>query len=251
MIVSAVIITRNEECHIERCLRSLSFCQEIIVIDSGSTDKTEVIARKYCTRFEIRTWSGFSKQKNFANSLAKSDWILSLDGDEEIPDDLRGEIENLESGLGGAVAYSLARKTFYAGRWIRHGGWYPNRVVRLFNRQHGRWVDLPVHEFWQTSGVIGELKNDLIHYSFAGIADQVERNNHYSSLGTSILALSETRFSIPKLLLKPMTKFFETYIWKRGFLDGLLGLIISISAAYSVFLKWAKLWELNQREAKS
>lgn len=248
--MSAVIIACDEEATIERCLRSLSFCSEIVVVDSGSNDRTGEIARRYCTRFEVKQWAGFSAQKNYANALASEDWILSLDADEEVTVELREEIETLEAPTDGTVAFSLARRTYYGGRWVKHGGWYPNRVVRLFNRKSGQWVDVPVHEYWQADGKVGSLETDLIHHSFISIADQVDRNNHYSSLGTSHLAQEDTRFSLSKLIVKPIAKFLETFVWKRGFLDGLLGLIISVSAAYAVFLKWAKLWELGQGEAK-
>ena len=220
-------------------------------MDSGSTDNTESIARRYSTRYEKRKWTGFSDQKNYGNELAQSNWILSLDADEEVTDRLRAEIETILSKPGERAAFSVPRKTFYAGRWIRHGGWYPNRVVRLFDKRFGLWKDLPVHEYWHTDQIIEALKTDLNHFSFTGVADQVERNNRYSSLGTMQLSQVGTPFSFSKMAFKPVLKFLETYIWKRGFLDGYLGLIISVSASYSVFLKWAKLWELNEGETKN
>ena len=257
MNLSAVVITENEELNIERCLRSLAFCNEIIVVDSGSSDDTEAIARKSSALFVKHPWAGFARQKNFANSIAQYDWILSVDADEEVPDDLRVEIVAVMRSIALSgdpsqpTAFSVPRRTLYGAQWIQHGGWYPNRVVRLMNKRFGTWVSVPVHEYWQTTGRIVELQRDLIHHSFSGIEDQVERNNRYSSLGSQRLYQDNTRFSLVRLLLTPTTKFIETYFWKRGFLDGILGLIIAVSASYSVFLKWAKLWELRSREAQS
>jgi glycosyltransferase involved in cell wall biosynthesis len=249
--LSAVIITRNEEANIERCLKSLQFCDQIILVDSGSTDKTVEIAKIYTGEVYVRPWAGFAKQKNEAALLAKNKWILSVDADEVVPPSLQAEIKGLfESGKYALYgAFSMPRKTVHFGRWIRYGGWYPNRLVRLFNRETGNWEGAELHESWVSSGAIGLLREPLEHYSFSSLEDQVARNNRYSSLGALKLQREGKRFKWLRLLTKPTSKFLETYFLKRGFLDGYPGLIISISAAYSVFLKWAKLWELqNARE---
>lgn len=245
MKVSAVIITYNEARNIERCLKSLSFCEEIVIVDAFSTDDTEKIAKKYVTHFETREWKGYTEQKNYANTLVHHDWILSVDADEEVSPELRDEIETAFATTS-FVAYSIPRKTYYSGHWIRYGGWYPNRVVRLFNRKYGSWVPLALHEYWKADGPVGKLKEDLLHYSFQSIADQVDRNNHYSSLGSRGLIQEKRQFSTFKMLTKPCVKFFENYFLKRGFLDGYIGFIIAVSSAYSVFLKWAKLWEFSR-----
>jgi len=250
-MLAAVVIARNEEGNIERCLRSLAFCDEIIVVDSGSTDRTVEIAKSLATKVDTRPWSGYAEQKNFANSLAQADWILSVDADEEVPPSLREEILSAISGAPEATAFTMPRKTIQFGKWIRHGGWYPNRIVRLFRKSRGKWVGNDVHEYWDTSGTVAPLRCDLLHYSFSGISDQVARNNQYSSLGARKLMREGRSFSSLGLVGKSISKFFETYLLKLGFLDGYPGFIISVSAAYSVFLKWAKLWELQRGERQN
>lgn len=246
MSLSAVVITKNEEKNIARCLESLSFCNEIVVVDSHSTDKTLEIAKKYTSKVFERSWSGYVDQKNYAVGLTSNDWVLSIDADEEISPELKLEVLELLKNSPQETAYLIARKTIHSGQWIKHGGWYPNRLVRLFRKSCGSWQGGPVHEFWAAQGRVGELKNDLVHYSFDNISDQVERNNLYSTLGAKLLLEQKCKFSLFRLLFKPVSKFVETYFLKLGFLDGYRGFFISISAAYSVFLKWAKLWELNQ-----
>jgi glycosyltransferase involved in cell wall biosynthesis len=249
MQLSAVVITRNEEANIERCLKSLAFCDDIVVVDSCSTDNTVEIARKFTSNVVTRPWSGYAEQKNYANSLAKHDWILSIDADEEVSPELQNEIKQLLNSSPELHAYHMPRKTIHFGQWIRYGGWYPNRLVRLFRKSKGTWSDKELHEAWVTEGNAGSLTSDLIHYSFDGISDQVERNNHYSTLGAVKLRREGRNFSTLRLLTKSASKFFETYFLKFGFLDGYPGFIISVSAAYSVFLKWAKLWELENERA--
>jgi glycosyltransferase involved in cell wall biosynthesis len=244
--ISAVIIALNEERNIQRCLQSVGFCDEIIVVDSESSDKTREIARAHSARVVCQPWLGYVDQKNFATSLASHDWVLNIDADEEVSSELAEEIirvhkDNLYS------AYLIPRKTIHSGRWIKHGGWYPNRFVRLYRSKAGKWVGTELHERWETAGQIGSLSGHLVHYSFSSISDQVQRNDLYSSLGAKQLSQKGIRFSPLRLVVKPLSKFAETYFIKKGFLDGYPGFIISISAAYSVFLKWAKLWELEKQ----
>ena len=247
--ISGVVISRNEEASIARCLESLSFCDEIIVVDSGSHDRTVEIAKSITPKVFHRDWSGYAAQKNFACEKASGKWIISVDADEVVDNDLREELLRRLPKSEREVAFWVPRKTFHSGRWIRFGGWYPNRLVRVFRRDAGKWVGEDVHERWEPNGETADLNGHLLHYSFGGIADQVERNNHYSTLGAKDLLRRGEKFSLPKLVLKPVVKFFETFFLKRGFLDGLPGFMISVSAGYSVFLKWAKLWEL-QRDAR-
>jgi glycosyltransferase involved in cell wall biosynthesis len=250
--ISAVVITYNEEQNIERCLRSLLFCDEIIVVDASSTDRTREIAQKFSSHVYLRSWKGYVDQKNFANSLASHDWILSIDADEEVSSELSEEIrKELSNDNPSAIsAFSIARKTYHSGRWIRHGGWYPNRLVRLFRKSCGKWAGDDIHEFWSVTdgGPVVNLQEHIIHYSFKSMSDQVERNNRYSSLGAVTLSKSGRNFSRFLICVKPPLKFLETYVLKLGFLDGFPGFFISVSAAYSVFLKWAKLWEMRRIE---
>ena len=251
MALSAVLITKNEERNVERCLSSLMFCDEIIVVDSFSTDKTIEIAKKYTEKVYQHSWEGYAAQKNFAISLSKNNWILSIDADEEVPAELQKELIELFQKEPDNSAYLIGRRTIHSGKWIKHGGWYPNRLVRLFDKRQGTWQGGAVHEFWSTKGPVSQMHNDLLHYSFLNISDQVERNNRYSTLGAQVLHDQDAEFSVFKLVTKPIFKFIETYFLKRGFFDGYLGFIISVSAAYSVFLKWAKLWELLRDEKKN
>ena len=248
MKLAAVVITKNEERDLDRCLQSLHFCHEIIVVDAESSDSTKQIALRHTKKFFVRPWTNYSEQKNYANTLTECDWILSVDADEEIPLALQQEIEELLREKNAKDCYLVARKTYHSGRWIRYGGWYPNRLVRLFRKSRGEWQGDTLHEQWVTAGTTGQLREALIHYSFDSISDQVERNNRYSSLGALQLRQTGKRASLVKICWKPLSKFLETYVIKRGFLDGFPGFFISISAAYSVFLKWSKLRELDETQ---
>ncbi len=246
--LSAVVITKNEERNIEDCLRSLDFCDEIIVVDAESSDRTREIAARFTDKVFTHPWQGYAAQKNYAVGLTSSPWVLSVDADERVPASLRQEIEELWQKESSFSAYLIPRKTFHSGRWIRHGGWYPNRLIRLFDKNKGEWSQQHVHESWVSSGPVGTLEEPLYHHSFVSLGDQVERNNNYSSLAAKQLFNDGIEFSLSRLLLKPVSKFLELYVWKRGFLDGYPGYMISVSAAYSVFLKWAKLWEFEREE---
>lgn len=245
MKLSAVIITLNEGANIERCLKSVAFCDEIILVDAGSRDHTLEIATRYQAKVFERPWAGYTQQRNDAVKLASGDWILSIDADEEVSEGLRAEISAELARNPTEVAFTIPRKTIHFKRWIRRGGWYPNRLVRLFRKDKGLWEGGALHEYWKAEGQIGALKNDLLHHSFRGFSDQVARNNRYSTLGAEDLKKQGVRFSLLALLMRPFAKFVETYFLKRGFMDGYPGFMISISAAYSVFSKWSKLWEME------
>lgn len=245
--ISAIIITKNEESNIERCLRSLSFAEDILVVDSGSQDKTCQIAEKMGARVLHREWSGFGPQKRWATEQAKYDWVISLDADEEVSPELEKEIQQKFMELDPTIGYQLPRKSFFLGKWIEHGGWYPDRQLRLYNRLHSQWPESQIHERVQVrGGKIENLQSDLRHYVFKNISEQVETNNRYSSL----LAVSDyqqgKRFSCFKVLTKPCFKFFECYFLKLGILDGFPGFIIAKNAAYSIFLRQVKLWEIGK-----
>ena len=218
MKLSAVVITHNEEENIARCLESLRFCGEIVVVDAESTDRTREIALKFTPSVHSLPWKGYSEQKNQANSLAAFDWILSVDADEVVSDELKEEIRGILAATPSEAGFLMPRKTIHNGQWIRYGGWYPNRLLRLFSKKQGRWVGSEVHERWETPGPVGSLQGHLIHYSFRDIADQIERNNRYSTLSAQRLFREGQRFSLPKMIFKPFSKFVETFIIKRGFL---------------------------------
>lgn len=244
--ISLVVITLNEEANIERCLKSVSFASDIVVLDSGSTDRTVEIAKQCGARTFVEAFRGYGEQKRRACELANEDWILSLDADEALSPDLAAEIQKLSlENLAGFDGYEVPRLSFHLGRWIRHGGWYPDYQLRLFNRKMAGWQNLKLHERVEAKNV-GRLHSNLYHYVFKNLADQVETNNEYSGLGAAELERRGKKFSVMMLVLKPYSKFIETYFLKRGFLDGLPGFIISVGAAYSVFLKFAKLWERDR-----
>lgn len=242
--LSLIVITKNEERNIGRCLASAAWIKDIVVLDSGSTDQTAYIAQKNGARFFTGPWLGFGPQKQKAVDLAFNDWVLCLDADEALSEELSIEIQELfsSSQIDEFPAYRIPRLSFHLGRWIRHGGWHPDYQVKLFNRKEARYSDHKVHEQVMADRY-GKLKNSVLHWVFMDLNHQVATNNRYSSLGAEELVLQSRLALIFKMLIKPPIKFIECYIWKRGFLDGLPGWIIAVGASYSIFLKFAKRWE--------
>ena len=243
--VTVTIVTLNEEQNIRRAISSVQWADEVLVVDSGSTDRTVEIARECGAKVLTNAWKGYGEQKNFAQDQARHDWVLSIDADEEVPGELAREIasalETAESR--GIRGFWIPRKTWYLGRWIMHGGWYPNHLVRLADRRFARWSEPRIHERLEVRGEVATLRTPYHHFTFEGIRDQVETNLRYSRYGHEELLRRGQRPSVLLMLLKPWGKFVETYLLKRGFLDGLPGLIISINAAHSMFLKYAYYFE--------
>lgn len=250
--LSLAIICLNEAENIERSIRSVPFADEILVVDSGSADGTADIARKLGARVVQKEWLGFRDQKRFATSLCRNDWVLSLDADEALSPEAQIEIlDLLNNHQENYDGYELPRLTWNLGRWIRHGGWYPDWQLRLFDRRRSQWEGgQHVHERVEANRTL-RLKHPILHWPFKSLAVQVETNNRYSGLGAQEILRKGGRFSVLKLLLKPTSKFIETYFLKKGFKDGLPGFIVAIGAAYSVFLKFAKLWELETIDRKN
>ena len=245
--ISVTVIAFNEEDHIAHAIQSAQWAEEILVIDSGSTDKTVEIAKNLGARVLINPWPGYGQQKNFASKMATYDWILNIDADEVIPRQLADEIQNclakIQRGELQAHGFYFPRKSFYLGRWIRKGGWYPNHLVRLSHRKYSHWTEPHVHEQLEVDGETIGLIQALHHYTFANIQEQILTNLKFSQLGYQDLKKAGKAPSRIKLILKPLGKFIETYFIKMGFLDGLPGFIISINAAHSMFLKYAYLIE--------
>ena len=250
--LSLVVITLNEESNIERCLKSVPFASDIVVLDSQSTDQTVSRAKDLGARTFVEAFRGYRAQKQRATELAQFDWVLSLDADEALSPGLAeeifalwksGEIENLDG-------FEMPRLSYHLGRWIHHGGWYPDRQLRLFHRKKCQWVGGHVHE--RVSGTrVSRLGQPIHHWVFRDLADQVQTNNEYSTRGADDLVSKGQGFSLARLVFKPWSKFAELYLWKRGFLDGLPGFVIAVGAAYSVFLKYAKLWEHQAIKGKN
>lgn len=247
--ISLAVITLNEEANIERCLRSAPFVDDIVVVDSFSTDRTVERAQSCGARVYQENWRGFGPQKAFAASQAKNAWVLSLDADEALSPELAAEIIECFASLDPEAGYLTPRSSYHLGRWIKYGGWYPDYQLRLFNKEFAHWNTAAVHEKVEVSKTL-KLKGPLLHWVFDGISDQVVTNDRYSTLGAKQMLEAGKKFSCFRLVFKPWGKFLETYFWKQGFRDGLPGFIIAVGAAYSLFLKFAKLWELEKLRPK-
>ena len=244
--ISATIITYNEEKNIRRCIESLDFVDEIVVVDSLSSDNTCAIAKELGAKVIDQKFLGHIDQKQLAVENATYDWILSLDADEEVSPELKASIVELIKKPLEYDAYEMKRVSFHLGRWIRHGGWYPDKKIRLFNRQKAHWGGYNPHDKVIVNGKVGMLEGDLKHYVFTDLRHNIDTNNSYSSIMAEDLYKKGKKFSYLKLFFKPVGKFLEVYIYKRGFLDGMAGFIIAVGASYSMFLKFAKLWELER-----
>jgi len=247
--LAACIIAFNEEDRIGGCLDSVAWADEIIVVDSGSTDRTAAIAREKGARVIVRDWPGYVAQKNFALGQAAADWALSVDADERVTAELAAAIRGLLAAPGEGVAgASVPRRTWYLDRWIRHGGWYPDRRVRLVRRGRGRWEGGHVHECLVAEGAVRALEGDLLHLTYRGLADQLRTIDRYTTEAARGLAERGARGALGGMIVNPPLKFLKMYLLKAGFLDGLPGFISAVMGGYYVFLKYAKLWELRRRE---
>jgi glycosyltransferase involved in cell wall biosynthesis len=244
--LTITIITLNEAAHIAAAIDSASFADEILVVDSGSSDGTADIARARGVRVLTREWTGYVDQKNYAAGQASHDWIFSLDADERIPPALADEIRRILAGDPPYHGYRGPRVTFHLGRWIRTTDFYPDYQTRLYDRRFARWRGRYVHESVSVDGPSGQLTNDLQHYSFADLRDQIKRINHYSTLSARQMYEAGRRTGPVEILIHPPAAFLRNYILRRGFLDGTAGLTISLMNAWSVGLKFMKLWELQK-----
>ncbi len=248
--ISAFIICLNEASQIERCLKSVEWCSEIVVIDSGSTDHTLEICKKYTDKIYHRAWTGYVDQKKFGLEHCSHEWIFNLDADEEVSEELRGEIQNLikadqQSQLP-ENGFLINRVVFYLGRWWRRGGWYPEFRLRLCRRSHTSWGGDDPHEKAIVSGATSKLKGELYHYTYTNIADQVARLNSFSTSAARSLHAKGAQASLADIFVRPVFRFIKFYFLKRGFRDGLPGFIVALLEMYYVFLKYIKLWEHNK-----
>lgn len=250
MKLSATIITFNEAEKIADAIKSVAFADEILVIDSESTDKTREIAESLGAKVITQKWLGFAKQKQFAVDLAQNDWILSLDADERISIELKAEILALKNNNTLADGYKLPRLSFYLNRPIRHGSWYPDWQIRFFNRNKARWKDVLIHESVEVDGKIEKLKGDILHFSVENMAHHHRMiGERYAPLAAQQMFESGKRTSKAKIYTTGLTIFLQTFVLKAGFLDGFAGFCIARFAAHHAFLKHLLLWELqnNQR----
>ena len=244
--LSATIITRNEEAQIADCLESVRWADEIVVVDTGSADRTLEICLKYTPQVHSRAWEGYASAKNTAVALASGEWILSLDADERVSEGLRAEIVALlqRPRPRGAAAYAIPRRNYLWGRWLRYGGLYPDYQIRLFKRGTGSFSARRVHESVRVNGRVERLQHPLEHYSYQGMSDIVQRLDRYSALAALDRRDQGQSFRLTALILHPAARFLRNYILKKGFMDGMPGLVMAVSYAYSVFVREVKLWEV-------
>ncbi len=248
--LSVVIITFNEEKNIERCIRSVEgVADEVVVVDSFSTDATEAICKKLGTRFIQHVFKGHIEQKNFAVTQTSTDYILSMDADEALSEKLKASILAVKQNPQHS-AYSMNRLTNYCGQWIKHGGWYPDRKTRLFKKGTGNWGGKNPHDKFLPADAndTGFLQGDLLHYSYYSIEGHLDQVNKFTAIGAKSAFDSGTRSSVLKLVVKPAFKFIRDYFFLLGFLDGYYGFVICRISAHATFLKYVKLREFWKRK---
>lgn len=244
--ISAVIITLNEEKNISRCIDSLkNVAEDILVVDSFSTDKTEEICKQKGVRFIQHVWEGYLEQKNYANSQALYPYILSIDADEALSEELARSINNLKNNWQ-HDGYGMNRLTNYCGKWIKHGGWYPDRKIRLFDRRKASWGGYKVHEklIFPAASTMGFLKGDLLHYSYYTRQDHIAQADKFSTLSSEVLYDKGVHPNYFKRHVSPLIKFIRNYFLKCGFLDGYYGFVIAKISAEATYLKYKKLKQL-------
>ena len=249
--ITAIVPVYNEERNIDECLQRLTWVDELLVVDSGSSDETLQIARRYTDRILQHEYINSATQKNWTLPQARHDWVLIVDADERVTDDLRNEIKLILGEEKGPACdgYRIKRKTYFWGKPIRYCGWQKDRVLRLFNRHKGRYQDKEVHADVIIQGKIGDTESHLTHYTYQNFRQYFSKFQRYTDWGAMELQKQGKRARWDQLLLHPLFRFFRMYIVQLGFLDGLHGLVLCMLAAFSVFTKYAKLWELNQRES--
>lgn len=247
MLLTVIVITHNEQANISDCLKSLDFADEIIVVDSSSTDHTADLARALGADVHVTAdWPGFGPQKNRALALAKGQWVLSVDADERVSDALRGEIVNAMSRETGPAVYRFPRRSRYCGQFMQHSGWSPDWVVRLFRRGSAKFSDDLVHEKLMVKGAVGDLKSPLLHLSFPDFEAVLDKANRYSSAGAQAMRLRGKAASLYGAIGHGLWAFFRTYVLRRGFLDGQLGLALAISNAEGTYYRYAKRWLMTR-----
>ncbi len=248
--LSVIIITKDEAARIRACLDSVAFADEIIVLDAGSSDETVAICREYTTRVEVTDWPGFGPQKNRALARACGDWILSIDADETVSNALQQEIRAAIARPDAPAAYRLPRASSYCGRVMRHGGWWPDYVVRLVRRGHGRFSDRLVHEALVVDGEIGTLTEPLHHASFDNLEQVLTKVNSYSSAGARQLVQQGRDATLVAAIGHGLWAFVRSYVLKRGFLDGPEGFMQAVSGAEGTYYRYVKLMLLRKQPTR-
>jgi len=248
--LSVTIITLDEAHNIARALESVAWADEVVVVDSGSTDETVAIARRYTDRVFVREWPGYSAQKNHAATLASHDWVLSIDADERVTPALASEVQSTLESDPPARGFRIPRVTWHLGRWIRSTDWYPDFQVRLYDRRVARFVDRRVHESVRVDGPLVTLRHELEHYAYRDLAHHVATMQRYSDLAARQAHEEGRRATLAGLAFHPPLAFARNYLLRGGIRDGVPGLIVSIMNAFYVYLKLAKLWEIQAGDSR-
>jgi glycosyltransferase involved in cell wall biosynthesis len=249
--ISVTIITKNEAENIRDCLDSVRWADEVVVVDSGSTDGTLEIARQWGARVFQEEWKGYAAQKNSAIDKTRNEWILSLDADERVPAALQREIENRLAAAPPVDGFYIARKNFFSGRWIRTCGWYPDYNLRLFRKNRGRFQERAVHEKVEMEGRTENFKTPLIHRTYRSLSDFLQRLDRYSTLAAQQMQREGRKVRHRDLLLRPPLTFLHLYILRAGFLEGTKGFLLSRLYSFYTFAKYAKLKEMQRHESSA
>jgi glycosyltransferase involved in cell wall biosynthesis len=245
--ISAAIIVYNEEDNISELCETLSWADEIVIVDSASTDRTVELAQRYTDKIYQRDFRGFQDKHEYADSMTSGDWIFWIDADERVTPELRSSIEHLREMGGNELAdgYRIARRTWYEGRWIKHGGWYPDFQMRLYRKAGSYWDGVAPHQTARVRGRVETLDGELLHYTKRDLSEHHRVTERYASLAAEFLADRGETASGSKIFFSSVAAFVRTYLLKQGFRDGVPGLMIAMFTAYGVFLKYAKVWERN------
>lgn len=243
--ISVTIITFNEAAHIAAALDSVTWADDVVVVDSGSTDGTVDLARGKGARVEVHEWPGYAAQKNLAAGLARHDWVFSLDADERVGPELASALQGWQTREPAAAGYRVARVSRYLGRWLRTTDWYPDRQLRLYDRRRAAWKTARVHESVQADGPVDRLPGELLHHPYASVSDHLQRIDRYTSLAALDMHERGRRAGVLDLLAHPPLAFARNYVLRRGILDGRAGLAVSLLNSYYVLLKFVKLLELD------
>lgn len=246
--ISALILTYNEEDNIEDCLKSLIWCNEIIVIDSYSDDQTVEIARKYTDKVYQRIFDDFASQRNYGLDKVSSEWVLVIDADERVTYELKEEIQQVLLAPQ-AEAYKIPFRNYFLGKWIRYCGWYPDYHLRLFKKEKARFVN-KVHEKVDIKGDINKLSAAIDHYTYKSISQFIRKTDYYTTLAAKEMYLQGKQFNIFNLIFNPVWRFIKMFIVKRGYKEGIYGFILSVLYFFYTFLKYAKLWDIKNNGGK-
>jgi len=241
--LSVVVVTRNEEDRLRACLESVAWADQIVVVDAESDDKTVTIAREFTDHVVVRPWPGYAAQKNVAIEMATGEWVLSLDADEVVSTELTAEIRRVLAADGPADGYAVPRRNIFWGRWVRHGGLYPDWQLRLFRRGRGRFIERAVHESVRVDGRVERLAGHLEHRSYRDVGDFLARADRYAALAAADAVAQGRRAGARDFVLRPLGRFLSMYVLYRGFLDGWRGFLLASLYAYYVLIRAVKIWE--------